>query len=30
LAGNFLHFLKVSGVGSDFPTFVFHAEFMEF
>ena len=24
------HFVEVSGIGADFPTFVFHAEFMEF
>ena len=30
LAGNFLHFLEVCGVGSDFPAFVFDAELMKF
>ena len=30
MARDLLHFVEVRRIGADFPTFVFHAEFMEF
>ena len=30
LARDLFHFVEVSGIGADLPTFVFHSKFMEF